>query len=354
MSEIQILHPTESVNHAFETVPQTSPVAENISGAVNEVPLVGNSKDATKLKTVEHVKNYPLYQETRSFLRKMPMARVVVANTKPLVKSVMSSKPVQLASPVTNFFDTCANTSLNMTEKVVPSIKTKTYKRLGEEFTYPFRQGKRYTKMAVQGVVDTGNSQVYQPTHAQIVRFRKYYNDKYINTRGKPLVRGAVDPVLVPINNTFEGMMVKYLPNGREVKKADQFCCEMSRSFDLTLNLAGRAERIMKQIGLGVAAAPFLYWAHMDKVINKHLDMKPNLRPGNSMSAVWDAMKELEMEKWVATRDFFLLRRKNNNKETILPAAVREPIVEAVQTIDQQNSHHSLRSNGHEISINLE
>ena len=67
-------------------------------------------------KTVTHLKRYPLVLETRDTLESIAASRVVLANTIPLVRSVVNSKPVKAVQPVTNVVDDIMASGLDLTE----------------------------------------------------------------------------------------------------------------------------------------------------------------------------------------------------------------------------------------------
>lgn len=268
---------------------QVEEMANQVHEAVN-----GKSK-VIPSKTIDHVRSYPLVQQTRSFLYQIPVARVVIANTKPVVKQVLESKPLQLVLPVTNLVDTMANSSLNLTEKVIPSLKVKTYQRLGEEAMIPYTLTVKYSKIVTNQTVSLVEKNVYNPAHEQVLKFRKYYNEKFYDTQGKPLIRSTFDPVTGPVNNVFENLTIKYFPEGKEVSK-DGYSSELNRSFALLLNFISRTAPIVERRVLNVAWLPCNYVVHVNDVFNKSLDKQPELTIKYSWVASKDAVKQLEKE----------------------------------------------------------
>lgn len=283
--------PDKIQTHVGDIAEQVQTEVENVVEGVQNPP-----KNTTiPSKTVDHINSYPLVQQTRSFLYGIPAARILHANTKPLVKSVLESKMMQLALPVTNTVDTVANSSLNLTEKVVPSLKTKTYQRLAEEAKLPYNYTKKYGKQATNKTVALADRKVYQPAHNQVLKFRKYYNGKVYDTKGKPLVRGSLDPVTGPINNLFENLYVKWFPDGTPVSK-EGYSSELNRSVALVINFFSRSIPVLEKRIIDTSMLPCHYVLHANSVFNKSLDKQPSLGMKNSWKASKDAISELEKE----------------------------------------------------------
>lgn len=278
---------------------QTEPLPEEVQSQLEEVAeeMTEKVKSDRKIpnRTVEHFKSYPLVQQTRSFLYKLPVARVVIANTKPVVKQVLESKPMQIAFPVTNFFDNIANSSLNMTEKVVPSIKTKTYEILRDEAMMPCNTTVEYSKKTTNRVVSLVDDNVYKPSHDQVMKFRKFYNERIYDTKGKPLVRSTLNPVTAPFNNLFENLTIKYFPEGEKVP-TEGYSSELNRSVALAWNFVNRSYPVVQRNIISVGMIPCNYVFYVNNVFNESLDSQPNLKPKNCWRATKMALTRVRKE----------------------------------------------------------
>ena len=265
-------------------------------------------------KTVTHLKRYPLVLETRDTLESIAASRVVLANTIPLVRSVVNSKPVKAVQPVTNVVDDIMASGLDLTEAIVPSLKTKTFSVLKKEFLWPVRVTVQYTKVAVNGVINAGNGYVYKPAHERIIKTRQAYNKKYFDTKGKPLIRGALDPVISPVNNVIESNTKKFFPKGRDVAPRSAFSCEFDRNLALSLNLASRATPVFERKFITVVTAPVRYLKHVNDVLNVHLDREQNLGPRNSFKAIEHATNHLGVEVATTLRTKFSRTSAHHHK----------------------------------------
>lgn len=272
-----------NVNFA-ETLPEQ--VADSVDEIREEAVAMTKGNNKIPHRTIDHFRSYPLVQQTRSFIHQVPVARVFIANTKPVVKQVLESKPMQIALPVTNFLDNVANSSLNVTEKIVPSIKTKTYGRLKEEALYPCNVTVQYGVKAKDKVVYLVDENVYKPAHNQVLKFRRYYNEKFYDTKGRPLVRSTLDPITRPVNDIFENLTVKYFPEGEKVPQ-DGYSCEINRSAALANNLVHRSYPVVQRNFINLTMLPCNYVLYVNRVLNESLDKQPNMRP----TQCWDATK---------------------------------------------------------------
>ena len=125
----ETVQPHTEEEQATENIPESHTRDANKQAA---------SRGRLNFKTVDHVGAYPLIQETEEIANKVAITRIILSQTKPRIQKVIISRPVQTVAPVINFFDKVANSTLNTMERVVPSLKTKTYQRLGEEIALPY------------------------------------------------------------------------------------------------------------------------------------------------------------------------------------------------------------------------
>ncbi|QLQ81853.1 hypothetical protein HG537_0G01070 [Torulaspora globosa] len=266
---------------------QTDSLPEEVEGQM-EGKAIAKTKGERKIpdRTIKHVKSYPLVQQTRSLLYRLPVARVVIANTKPVVKQVLESKPLQLAFPVTNFFDNVANSSLNLTEKIVPAIKTKTYQNLKDDAMMPCNTTVEYSKKTTGKIVSLVEDNVYKPSHNQVMKFRKFYNEKIYDTKGKPLIRSTLNPITAPFNNLFENLTIKYFPEGEKVP-TEGYSSELNRSVALAWNFVNRSYPVVQKGIVHIGMIPCNYVIYVNNVFNESLDSQPDLKPKHC----WQATK---------------------------------------------------------------
>lgn len=264
---------------------------------VIEIPAAveATSNEHLHFKVIDHLNTYPLVQQTNDFVSKLPVTRIAVANAKPILESKIVSAPLSMVKPVTDVVDNLAVKSLVALEKVIPSLKTKTYQRLGEEFMMPYNFTKSTINKGVSEVTDFTTTYAYEPVHNNIIKFRKFYNEKIYDTKGKPLIRGSLDSFVAPVNEKLESIIKSYLPDGTEVSK-DGFSNEIDRSFALLGNAVSRAVPVTEKKATEVIMAPCNYTSHVIDVFNTNLDKEESLSIKNSFNATKTSVAELEKE----------------------------------------------------------
>lgn len=258
------------------------------------VSLEANEVIQTKTinsKAINHINSYPLVQQTFSGLEQIAINKIIYANTKPIILSISNSKPVKLIEPVTRLTDNIFDKSLTLAEIAVPSLKTKTYERLYQELMTPCN----FVVKTANGSINITNQYVITPTHNQILNFRKYYNEHFYNTNGAPIIRGTLDPLVRPCNSGYEKLIVKILPNGKQVP-TDGYSNQLDRTFALTVNLVQRTIPVIKTQTKGVVTLPFKYVYHVNNIFNENLDKQENLKLGNCYSASKNSIKQLNKE----------------------------------------------------------
>ncbi|CAI8507612.1 unnamed protein product [Hanseniaspora opuntiae] len=239
--------------------------------SVTEIPAAveSTSNEHLRFKVIDHLNTYPLVQQTNEFVSKLPVTRIAVANAKPILESKIVSAPLNMIKPVSDVVDNLAVKSLVALEKVVPSLKTKTYQRLGEEFMMPYNFTKSTINKGVSEVTDFTTTYAYEP-------------DLWI-------------PLLLQSTRKLESIIKSYLPDGSEVSK-DGFSNEIDRSFALLGNAVSRAVPVTEKKATEVIMAPCNYTSHVIDVFNTNLDKEESLSIKNSFNATKTSVAELEKE----------------------------------------------------------
>ncbi|XBW38005.1 hypothetical protein QEN19_003590 [Hanseniaspora menglaensis] len=248
-----------------------------------------------KFKVFDHLNTYPLVQQTEAFVATLPLTKVAVANVKPFLESKIVSKPMGVIKPATDFFDKLAVKTLLAIESVVPSLKTKTYENIGEDIMMPYKFTKETINKSATEVSNFTATYAYEPVHSNVVKFRKLYNNKIYDTKGKPLIRGSLDPIVGPCNKKLEHLIASYLPEGTDIP-ADGFSNEFDRSFALLYNALTRAIPVTEKTASNVIMAPCNYTQHVIDVFNTNLDKKESLGLKNSFFASKESVIALEQE----------------------------------------------------------
>ncbi|SCU84981.1 LAMI_0C09670g1_1 [Lachancea mirantina] len=255
------------------------------------VQIVGTKHSVT----AHHIHSYPLVKQTGEFLGRVPVARIFVANTKPIYEAVANSRPAKWVAPVTDRVDLLADRGLQLTDKWVPALKTTTYEGIGKDVMTPYNATRNAAEKARLATLDAADKYLYDPVHSRVLQTRRYYNEKIYDTKGKPLVRGSFDPVVAPVNQRVEGFISKRFPEGKHVP-TDGFSNELSRSAALAVNFVQRAIPAVENRVYDIAMGPCHYVKHVNDVFNHNLDKQDDLSLTNSWTASRNAVQELNKE----------------------------------------------------------
>ncbi|CCD24868.1 Sps4p NDAI_0E00520 [Naumovozyma dairenensis CBS 421] len=254
-------------------------------------------------RSVEHLKVYPMVQETNNALKGFAVTRVIIANSKKMAKRILTSKPARCMVPVANTLDSIGNSTLNMTDKIIPAAMTTSFSDIHEHFMVPVKKVQKFTKDTKLRSVSLSKKYVYKPSHDRLIEFRKYYNRKLIDTNNRPLIRGSLDPLARPINVKAEDMIVKYLPSETPLTN-HEFCCEVNKSAYLSTAVVSRSIPLLKRRIYTLMMVPCSYLEYANRKLNKNLDEKKDLGFKNTYHATMDTLKELngEMFKKITRR----------------------------------------------------
>ncbi|KAH3903115.1 related to Sporulation-specific protein 4 [Saccharomycodes ludwigii] len=253
------------------------------------------SKGLTKYKTLDHINSYPLVQQTKEALGTLAVTKIFVANINPIISSKAVHKTLVVIDPITKTVDTLSDKTLVTLEKIIPSLKTKTYQKLGDEVMAPCKFITGTSSKVTIEVLDFTETKVYEPCNRQVLKFRHFYNEKVYDTHGRPLVRGALDPIVAPCNKNLERLTKNYLPKGKEVP-TDGFTNELTRSAFLIFNIFERLLPVVGKKVQDIVVAPCKYTLHVNDVFNKNLEKQLSLSIVDSFKATKCTVIDLEKE----------------------------------------------------------
>lgn len=311
---------------------------------VLENEVLANSRvnilPASKSKTVQRLKSYPIVKETRDGLDNVAITRVTVANIKIIVTGISKTKFIKFFQPVATFIDNVGDGTLNLTEKVMPSVKTKTFKKMCNDMKGPCKFMEKKSDSIKCKSNKLIKKKVYFPVHKKLINWRIYYNKKFINTNNAPLVRSVMDPVLKPCNNVFEKSIETYIPVDKKKElyfKRDKFCVETSRSLFLTGNLVERLIPIMLHDTKVILLIPVHILIYLNKIFNKALDEQKDLGLKSTFKAIFKVITILneKIKKEIFNKKKFkkgIFKKKKSNK-AIEISDEQEPIIENTQEV---------------------
>ncbi|GMM58563.1 Sps4 protein [Maudiozyma humilis] len=257
----------------------------------------GSCKNIHHFKTLQHLNSIRLYAEAKEKVDKISVVRIFKANTRPLCEHITRSSPFVKMQFLTDFVDRTTLSTIELTEKCLPSIKTVSTSDVVEAIKYPIVTPIKLTKDVKDATVDFVTYFAYRPYHNQVLKFRGFYNKKIINTKNRPLLRGVFDPIVGPLNDSAEAKVKAMFPD-RKYHQKDTFCCETSRTLSLAYNfMEGSKYRTLHLLGKTMML-PFTTAQAFDTALNKHLDMQSDMGLRSTVKATNGALFELKKEMY--------------------------------------------------------
>ncbi|CAB4252944.1 similar to Saccharomyces cerevisiae YOR313C SPS4 Protein whose expression is induced during sporulation [Maudiozyma barnettii] len=351
MSQDQTLSAGNFVQHSQVNLNETAVDAPEIEPEIAEastpiaagtihtkkVRLAKHPMNATQakyheFKTIEHFKEYKLYSEAKAKATNMAVVRVVDANIRPMVTSIRSS-PVLLSTRfITDYLDKATLATVIFTERFMPCMKKTGSQEIMKTITYPIVLPLRLTKDIKDATVEVTTYFIYRPYHNQLVRFRHFYNRRFIDTKNKPLIRGNLDPIISPLNNNIEKIVKARFPD-MMVHHKESFCCETSRSASLVYVVTKGTKASTLKHMTNKMMMPCMAAHKVNEIFNKHLDKQDDLRLRSVLRASDGAFKEIEKEAINYLRNNLLPRRFKKEQTEVL--------VE-IQSINEESEFHIL------------
>ena len=201
------------------------------------------------------------------------------ANSESATKKIVFSKTVQYMSPVTTFLDNISDSTLTLTDRMIPSLKTLSYEKIGDTLLLPVKK----TKERVKKFKSKNKTLDDNPINSEgQVKTKKEVKDS------KPGIRNKLDPLLLPINNRIENVSIKYFSTGNEMPVVT-FKSEINRSLKLSSS-------VFSKMLMSAALLPCKSIIHMNDVFNKELDQMKDLCLKHSIVAKWNTIKTLKEE----------------------------------------------------------
>lgn len=299
-----------------------------------------------EFKSIEHLKSYRLYSEGKSAALDIAIIRVIDANVKPIMKSIRDSRILLSTRFITNSIDRVTLSMILLGERMLPSMKTIGTKDIWRSIATPVVVPIRLAIDVQHAAIETATYFVYRPYHNELTRFRHFYNRKLIDTKNKPLIRGSVDPIIKPLNDSIENIVMGRFPDLLAKQRKD-FCCETSRSTMLVYVATEGSKLATVQHMKHKMMMPCVMIRKSNEIFNEHLDKQEDLGMRSVLKAVDGAFKQIEKESIEYLRNMMRPRRfrkKSATKATNVQPSEEEaefhilPIGELNQTHNQHSA----------------
>lgn len=315
--------PAPPVEPAEQTVPEThpEPSAEPVEATL-PVPAAPN------WNTSEKVMSYPLVKETVDLVMSIPGVQSLEDTKNAFLEPAISYVHSQvILKPVIKNMDNMGTLTLNAVENTIPALKTATFATVSDLVKSPFIQMEQSKLQAMQWTEETVDRTFFSPARKMIHDTRVYYNNHWYDTRGKPLLRSSLDPVMRPVNQFLEDFALKNFPEPAIPFSSDS-STEIGKSIQLSKDVTMRALPVIMKKKTDVAMMPYNCSLHVINVFRENMDKRsgwtaPIMVPYASSVA-------LVSEAWSTTAKAIGLEKSPAMAEDIMKAAA-EAVPETVQ-----------------------
>ena len=308
------------------------PTSQMKKSKINKRSNILSKPAFEEFKTIEHLKDYKLYGEGKTKAMDIAIVRVIHVNAKPIVKCIRQSRILLSTRFITNLVDRATLSTLLLAERIMPSMKTIGTKEILRSVTMPIVVPIRLAIDVKHATIEAGTYFIYRPYHNELTRFRHFYNRKLIDTKNKPLIRGSIDPVVKPLNDSIENVVMERFPDLLAKQRKD-FCCETSRSTMLVyVATEGSKLATMKHMKHKMMM-PCVMIRRTNEIFNEHLDKQEDLGMKSVLRAVDGAFKQIEKEAIEYLRN--MMKPRRFRKKSVAKAA-------DVQTNEEDSEFHIL------------
>lgn len=284
----------EAVEFSSESTPEvaqpTSLKPESIDVTVDSR---GVQAEQHNCETAAHLLQYPVIKSAVGLIEDIPGVKTVADSTQQVSEFLNSQ---YLLKPVIKTIDGTGNAVLNTVDSVIPSLQTTDFETIGKTIQEPCIQANNAINSATTFVNDTVDSNIVAPSKNLVNNARDYCQKNIYDTQGKPLVRGAIDPLVKPYNTAIESFTQKFFPEGEEVPK--DFKTEWDRKIQLELNLVKKVIPATANAATTVVMAPYNYSSHVVDVFQQNLKKDEKKSVVSSLQAVYLSKTELTSEIW--------------------------------------------------------
>lgn len=275
-----------------ETAPQVEEPAEE---PVPEVSDPDAQEEPAACQTSDHMKTYPMVQETSTFVNEFPITKAIINTSSPIFKPVGEFIHSQsLLKPIVRTVDGFGVSTLTTAENWCPSIKSATWNDLLVSVKKPIVHTDEMIKNASIATNDCIENNVLTPTRKFVRDGRAYYNEHLYDTKGKPLLRSSLDPVFRPVNYQLENFTLTNLPEGEPI--STEYTSEIEKNVYLSINLVERSIPVIGNKVVETVMVPCNYTLHVFDVYNENLEKQGETPITSSVMATYNTSLDLTNE----------------------------------------------------------
>lgn len=254
---------TESVTAQDEPVINGSVALESETNSFEPTPQASASPSLV----VSHLLTYPTVTAAYNYASSFSVVQRISSKAVPIFETVLEksaySEPLlKRASPLLARADQLGDDLLTTVDSKIPQLKTTQPQEVINVALRPIETVRSTAEAYSTAAHDRFTIRVVKPIQDATESVKAQYASVY-DSKGKPLIKTRIDPLLSPLNERIEAIINVYLPNGAEISKYDN---EIAHTVQLALVAIKRARPVLDDKATHLAALPLETKAHVQEV----------------------------------------------------------------------------------------
>lgn len=183
---------------------------------------------------LQHMATYPAVAAAVGFTASFPVVKIFASNAVPLLMSFRNRDDAvsKRANEAIDRADKYGDQLLDRVDQRFPQLKTAQPNELAVLAQQPLRNARTTANVYSDAARRSLSTRVVGPMKRAVQAARKQYARVY-DTQGKALMRSQFDPIIGPLNNRIEGVIIDYIPGEGELDDFSKISNEFSRTWRL-------------------------------------------------------------------------------------------------------------------------
>ncbi|KAF5110422.1 hypothetical protein DV454_004829 [Geotrichum candidum] len=269
------LEPTEKITEPL--IPNGTEVTEATEASEATTP-------AGQSLVIAHLQSYPTVNAAYNYATSFSLVQRISNKALPIVEAVIEkSRPIsdpiiKRASPILERADKLGDNILTRVDDRIPQLKTTEPQEVIDIARRPVETVISTAEAYSTAARDRFTIRIVKPIQDATENVKVQYASVY-DSKGKPLIKTRVDPLLLPLNEKFETLINLYLPKGEDVSKYEN---ELARTVQLAIAAVKRARPFIDEKATQLKALPKETRAHVQEVYEKQRGEYDNKSPVSS------------------------------------------------------------------------
>jgi sporulation-specific protein 4 len=232
-----------------------------------------------------HLQSYPTVNAAYNYAASFPLVQRISSKALPIFEAVREkSRPIsdpiiKRASPILERADKLGDDILTRVDDKIPQLKTTEPQEVIDIARRPVDTVISTAEAYSTAARDRFTVRIVKPIQDATENVKVQYASVY-DSKGKPLIKTRVDPLLLPLNEKFEALINLYLPKGEnDVSKYEN---ELARTVHLAIAAIKRARPVIDEKATQLKALPKETRAHVQEVYEKQRGEYSNKSPVSS------------------------------------------------------------------------